>query len=321
MLMRRVFLLILTVLLGVGSAALAAKPERLPTYTVRKGDSILGIAKKTGVPAKEIKRLNRLSSHLIQPGQILVLGSGPKRPVAAVARNVSSRGAAPAVKTEPSATAVAATDSVPAESTPATTATPLPPVEAVVTIPQASGDLQQIALDYLATPYRFGAETRQATDCSGFTQQVFHACGIELPRTAREQYAVGTVVPEGDWQIGDLLFFRTYARYPSHVGIYLGDGKMIHASRSHRKVVISSVERPYFRKRFLGARRVAWFDPVANLIDNLSEKVEEVNEEGLFESDLNAPPPATEIAPPEPAPVPAEPSRAQLPPDQAGSAG
>ena len=64
---------------------------------------------------------------------------------------------------------------------------------------------------------------------------------------------------------GDLLFFRTYAKYPSHVGIYLGNGKMVHASpRSHR-VVVSSIDTPYFRKRYLGARRLA--TETAQLVD------------------------------------------------------
>lgn len=297
-------LLLLLVCLCCAGSAVAATPERLPTYTVRKGDTLLGIARKTGVKAKEIQRLNRLRSHLIQPGQVLVLGSGSRPlprpapaapPVAVVPAStpvVGGSAAAPApvgAGTVPPAAAVLPVDEA-----------PVPGLAAPV-LPQSGVDLQQVALAYLATPYRFGAETRQATDCSGFTQQVFRECGLDLPRTAREQFAVGTVVPEGEWQIGDLLFFRTYARYPSHVGIYLGDGRMIHASRSQRKVVISSVERPYFRKRYLGARRVAWFDPVATLIDNLAGKVEEVNDDGLFEADLDAPPDPVEIGPPAPA--------------------
>jgi hypothetical protein len=91
-------------------------------------------------------------------------------------------------------------------------------------------------------------------------------------------------VSEKEWQNGDLLFFRTYARYPSHVGIYLGDGKMIHASRSQRQVVISDVNRPYFRKRLIGARRVARLDPPASSLQN--HQFAEVNDDGLLEAEL-----------------------------------
>jgi hypothetical protein len=59
---------------------------------------------------------------------------------------------------------------------------------------------------------------------------------------------------------GDLLFFRTYARFPSHVGIYLGDGKMIHASSRSRRVVVTSIDHPYYRKRFIGAKRIDLLD-------------------------------------------------------------
>lgn len=314
--------LVLTCAVGAGSAE-AAKPGSLPTYTVRKGDTLFGIARKTGIKVKEIQRLNHLRDSLLQPGQMLVLGTGPKlqarkvaappTPVAAVTTPAASAAATPAPVADAAVTATevtgppatlevaAARDErtvVVAEPSPQPTATESFQPPGDPGLPQANADLQQVALAFLSTPYRFGAENRQATDCSGFTQQVFRECGLELPRTAREQFAVGAVVPEGEWQAGDLLFFRTYARYPSHVGIYLGDGRMIHASRSSRKVVISSVERPYFRKRFLGARRVVWFDPVASLIDNLAGKVEEVNDEGLFEADQALPPAPVEAVPP-----------------------
>jgi hypothetical protein len=61
-------------------------------------------------------------------------------------------------------------------------------------------------------------------------------------------------------QKGDLLFFRTYAKYPSHVGIYLGDGKMIHASSRSHRVVVTSIDHPYYRQRFIGAKRISLLD-------------------------------------------------------------
>ncbi|GFO65478.1 C40 family peptidase [Geomonas paludis] len=112
------------------------------------------------------------------------------------------------------------------------------------------------AARYLGTPYRFGGEGADGIDCSSFVQQVFHANQIDLPRTAREQINVGSDVAPGELRKGDLVFFQTYAQYPSHVGIYLGDGKMIHASSGKGEVTISDMNSDYYRPRYLGAKRV-----------------------------------------------------------------
>jgi cell wall-associated NlpC family hydrolase len=64
-----------------------------------------------------------------------------------------------------------------------------------------------------------------------------------------------------DLSVGDLVFFRTYAKFPSHVGIYLGDNQFIHASSTERKVTIDRMDAPYFIKRFVGARRLPLDEP------------------------------------------------------------
>ncbi|QWV98286.1 C40 family peptidase [Geomonas nitrogeniifigens] len=131
---------------------------------------------------------------------------------------------------------------------------PLPPMR-----PAAAAEVEQIeetATQYLGTPYRFGGEGADGIDCSSFVQQVFHANQIDLPRTAREQINVGSDVPPGELRKGDLVFFQTYAEYPSHVGIYLGDGKMIHASSGKGEVTISDMNSDYYRPRYLGAKRI-----------------------------------------------------------------
>ena len=115
---------------------------------------------------------------------------------------------------------------------------------------------EKTALSFLNTPYRFGGNGKNGIDCSGFVQKVFREFDLKLPRTAREQYSLGTRVPKGDLQLGDLIFFQTYAKYPSHVGIYIGDDKMIHASSRNQGVVVSSINSNYFRKRFIGAKRL-----------------------------------------------------------------
>jgi cell wall-associated NlpC family hydrolase len=93
-------------------------------------------------------------------------------------------------------------------------------------------------------------------DCSAFVQKVYRFVDINLPRSAREQYVEGNPVNRKELSVGDLVFFRTYASFPSHVGIYLGDDLFIHASSAKRKVSIDSLDTPYYLKRFIGAKRI-----------------------------------------------------------------
>jgi cell wall-associated NlpC family hydrolase len=118
-------------------------------------------------------------------------------------------------------------------------------------------EIGKTAAQFIGTPYRFGGEGPTGIDCSSFVQQVFREHQIELPRTAREQSKLGSEVAPGDLRKGDLVFFQTYASYPSHVGIYLGDGKMIHASSGKGEVTVSDINSDFYRSRFLGAKRVA----------------------------------------------------------------
>jgi peptidoglycan endopeptidase LytE len=108
----------------------------------------------------------------------------------------------------------------------------------------------------LDVPYRFGGTTLWGLDCSGFVQKTFSFLKLDLPRSAREQFREGEKVAKADLIAGDLVFFRTYAKYPSHVGIYLGDNRFIHASSRDRKVTIDSLDEPYYKEHFLGAKRL-----------------------------------------------------------------
>jgi cell wall-associated NlpC family hydrolase len=116
--------------------------------------------------------------------------------------------------------------------------------------------LVKIAHAMLDIPYRFGGTSLLGIDCSGYVQKVFGLLDIILPRTAREQFRHGKVIGKEDLSIGDLVFFRTYAKFPSHVGIYLGDNRFIHASSTDRKVTIDRLDAPYYLKRFIGAKRL-----------------------------------------------------------------
>lgn len=111
------------------------------------------------------------------------------------------------------------------------------------------------AKKYLGTPYLWGGTTPKGFDCSGFTQYVFKQQGRQLPRMADQQFLTGKAVMKNNLQAGDLVFFTTYEKGASHEGIYVGEGKFIHASSSHG-VMISRLEEAYWLPRYLGARRV-----------------------------------------------------------------
>jgi cell wall-associated NlpC family hydrolase len=127
--------------------------------------------------------------------------------------------------------------------------------------PKVQNEIVELAIGFLGIKYRFGGETDLGIDCSAFVQKVYALAGIHLPRTARQQAKYGLLVSKEDLQPGDLLFFQTYARFPSHVGIYIGEGKMIHASSRGGRVEIISINKPYYVKRFLFAKRIFLYDP------------------------------------------------------------
>ncbi len=120
----------------------------------------------------------------------------------------------------------------------------------------ARGDrIVRTALGYRGTPYRFGARGRGAFDCSGFTSYLFQKAGAPLPRTAAQQYRRGKAVSKSKLQAGDLVFFKnTYKRGVSHVGIYIGEGRFVHAS-SGRGVRVDSLSGRFYVNHWAGARR------------------------------------------------------------------
>lgn len=113
------------------------------------------------------------------------------------------------------------------------------------------------AQEYLGKSYGFGNKNDFKTDCSGFTQEIFGQFGLSLPRSAALQSKFGSKVDVKDLQVGDLLFYRTYKKEPSHVAIYAGNGQMIHASFRGKKVQFDSIDKSYYKQRFMYAKRVA----------------------------------------------------------------
>lgn len=116
--------------------------------------------------------------------------------------------------------------------------------------------LAAFARQYLGVPYVWAGRSPSGFDCSGFVYYVFSHFGIDLPRMADGQFAVGSQVSMRELQPGDLVFFSTYEPGPSHVGIYVGGGQFIHASSGAEEVTITALGKAYYMSRYLGARRI-----------------------------------------------------------------
>lgn len=121
-----------------------------------------------------------------------------------------------------------------------------------------TSDLVVTAIGFLGVPYRRGGNTAETGfDCSGFVRAMYNqTIGHLLPRRAEEQAAATEKVDRGDLKPGDLVFFNTMRRAFSHVGIYVGDGKFIHAPKPGAKVRVEDMTGSYWQRRFDGARRV-----------------------------------------------------------------
>jgi peptidoglycan endopeptidase LytE len=256
--------------------------EKQKNYTVSKGDTLPRVAKKTGVKIADIRRFNGIKGNKIKMGQVLALtdvsaGEEPAQTTAA-ANRLQLVNSDLLNEQEFSDTLAELTD-INSERT----------VDLAKSLEENSAGVNKIkksAYSFLGARYRFGGSSRNALDCSSFTQQVFREQKVNLPRTAREQFYVGNEVMRGDLKKGDLVFFQTYARFPSHVGIYLGNRKMIHASSRDRRVVISSMDTPYYTSRFLGARRVGNDVPDAINFDELLQGVEVEREADVLGNDM-----------------------------------
>lgn len=118
------------------------------------------------------------------------------------------------------------------------------------------------AMGLIGVTYRFGGTSpTSGFDCSGFMQYIFRkTMQINLPRTSAEQARMGTAVSRSDLQPGDMVFFNTAGSRISHVGMYIGNNRFIHAPRTGKSIEITSMSNKYWSARYVTARRVKPYD-------------------------------------------------------------
>lgn len=109
---------------------------------------------------------------------------------------------------------------------------------------------------FVGIPYQWGGDTVvDGLDCSGFVRAVYNLCGVSIPRTSREQYKAGSPIAKADLKDGDLIFFGASETAINHVGIYVGNGKFVHAPKRGEDIKTAAIDESYFERRFVGARR------------------------------------------------------------------
>lgn len=213
----------------IGQKLLFSSVE-LNVHIVKNDDSIQSIAFKYNVDPEELMEINELTSAKLNVGQKLYLSQDQSAVAKVEDIEILKRTLEEEIKT------ASESDEVSEK-----------PLQDKIIV---------FAKKLLNIPYKFGGNSILGIDCSAYVKKVYGFLGIDLPRTAREQFNEGETVEKEELSIGDLVFFRTYASFPSHVGIYLGNDLFIHASEKGKKVKVDNLEAPYFVKRFIGAKRL-----------------------------------------------------------------
>jgi cell wall-associated NlpC family hydrolase len=118
------------------------------------------------------------------------------------------------------------------------------------------GPIAELALSMVGVPYRYGgADPREGFDCSGLVYYTFASNGHVVPRTSRDQFNAAHKIPLAEAAEGDLVFFRDQEKL-SHVGIYLGDGRFVHAPSSGGTVNVASIDAPYYQRHLVAVGRL-----------------------------------------------------------------
>lgn len=259
-----------------GESVVVMRPTRgWPTHTVRSGETLWRIGKAYGIGVEQLRQANNLGDNTLMPGNVLTLPRGVKPawtlPEAIAERAVESSAEAPAT-----AIRVASSSSVYGTVAPRVSDKPLgawvevrlpdnrrawAPAGSLVVgswQPQDPGRVIEVGRSFVGVPYKWGGVDPNGWDCSGFVQEIFRLGGHQVPRLADAQYEACEKVEQEALIPGDLVFFNTDGSGVSHVGIYTGGDRFLHASSS-RGVVEDSLKDGYFATRYYGGGRIpAW---------------------------------------------------------------
>ena len=252
---------LVTTLLSCSFALALTAAAEARVHVIASGETLQSVAAMEHVSVADIARLNQLddgAADRLIVGQVLALDEDSAATLPPP-RALSAQAAAQLRAVETAGNPPAGADlAMWGGGTSRSTESAASPVQRFASriIHRASSlalSLTRSAMRFIGTPYVFGGTSRYGFDCSGYVQHVFAMLGIHLPRTADTQYYAGRSTG-GQILAGDLVFFQTYEPGPSHVGIYLGGGRFVHASSSHG-VMISRLSDSYWAARYLGAKR------------------------------------------------------------------
>jgi len=220
-------------------------------YVVRKGDSLYRIARTYKTTPEALMSDNGLRSSRIKIGQKLQV------PVAAVPAAEKN-----APKSEPRIN--------PAEALMIAGASqPVNPLQLSESDTQSLRNrLVEAGFQWIGVRYKFsGLSQKSGVDCSGLVKCLFSKFNIDLPRSSREQFKQGERIDRDKLEAGDLVFFSSGGNQPTHVGIYIGNDQFLHAAQKAKKVIVSDLNKFWYKMRYLGARRIMdlwWEDPAGN---------------------------------------------------------
>lgn len=211
------------------------------SHTVSKGDTLWGISKKYDVSIDDIKQVNNISANKpLKIGIKLTIPSTKEDPEVKSEDKSSEQLDKKEVRRFGPRIAQQLVEEKKIEGSESDT----------------DSTIVRTALAYRGARYVRGGVGSRGFDCSGFTRHVYAQHGINLPHCSRTQATCGKSIERKDLQPGDLVFFATRRRGISHVGLYIGDSKFIHASTPSTGVIVSSLNQDYYTTRYKGARRV-----------------------------------------------------------------
>ena len=124
------------------------------------------------------------------------------------------------------------------------------------TSPAVGAAIAGLAMDLVGARYRYGGTNpSEGFDCSGLVFYAYSQAGYDVPRTSQEQFRAARKIALGEADAGDLMFFQDQTKL-SHVGIYLGDGRFVHAPASGRNVTVASLDSPYYQQHLVAVGRL-----------------------------------------------------------------